>query len=102
MKKVNVSDVIKIQALIRGFLQRQKFKLLSVAFNKLFKREEYTETLGKGQHSDQLVAVTYHYKSSGAVYTGYMLKGLRESSGIMNWKDGSRYEGHWKDGLAHG
>lgn len=28
--------------------------------------------------------------------------GQRHGMGTLKWKDGSFYEGHWKDGNAHG
>ena len=35
---------------------------------------------------------------NGAVYKGQWTKeGLREGKGIQLWKDGSKYEGYWKD-----
>jgi hypothetical protein len=66
--------VVKLQARIRGFLQRRKYKIMTgqmqMANGIYFKQEEYKETLGQGQLSDKLVSTTYTYQCTGAVYKG--------------------------------
>ena len=38
-----------------------------------------------------------------AVYHGeWTREGLREGKGVQIWKDGSKYEGYWKDDQANG
>ena len=38
-----------------------------------------------------------------AVYAGqWTPDGLREGKGVQCWKDGSKYEGYWKNDQAHG
>ena len=40
---------------------------------------------------------------NGAVYEGQWTKeGLREGRGLQVWKDGSKYEGYWRDDMANG
>lgn len=40
---------------------------------------------------------------NGAIYHGQWTKeGLREGKGIQLWKDGSKYEGYWKNDQANG
>jgi len=31
-----------------------------------------------------------------------MRGGFREGQGTMQWTDGAKYEGQWKEGFAHG
>ena len=40
----------------------------------------------------------FYELDNGAVYHGQWTKnGLREGKGIQVWKDGSKYEGYWKN-----
>ena len=40
---------------------------------------------------------------NGSIYHGQWTKeGLREGKGIQIWKDGSKYEGYWKNDQANG
>jgi len=37
-----------------------------------------------------------------SVYTGEWLSGMRHGAGILNWDDGSTYEGLWKNNMSEG
>ena len=68
------SKVIKIQALIRGFLMKKKYvssKLHRDGTSKYFKADEAKETLSKNIYKEDapLETRTHIYKS-GAVYQG--------------------------------
>jgi hypothetical protein len=41
---------------------------------------------------------------SGAIYQGEWneFDNQRDGRGIQIWPNGSRYDGYWKDGMAHG
>lgn len=40
---------------------------------------------------------------NGAIYVGEWTKeGLRHGKGLQIWKDGSKYEGYWKNDMANG
>ena len=39
---------------------------------------------------------------NGAVYEGEVVDGKREGYGVCSWKDGSKYEGEWKNDKANG
>lgn len=40
---------------------------------------------------------------NGAIYVGEWTKdGLRHGRGLQIWKDGSKYEGYWKNDMANG
>ena len=40
---------------------------------------------------------------NGAIYQGQWTKeGLRHGKGVQVWKDGSKYEGYWKNDMANG
>ena len=65
--------VIRLQSLVRGFLQRRKYRILRLTCevqSKYFKSEEAKETLN-GQYRDNssLEYKSYTYRT-GAVYTG--------------------------------
>ena len=103
-------QVMRLQALVRGFLQRRKYRVMT---NKIhmtngiyFKREELFETLqNKDQKYDQSLpqkTTRYVYKSTGASYDGQMRGGFRDGRGTMTWSDGAKYEGEWKMGYASG
>ena len=84
--------------MIRGFLQRRKYKVLKVSTeinSKYFKSDEAKETLsGKWNEKAPLVKRTHTYKT-GAIYTGQWLGGMRQGQGTMVWPDNARYEGQW-------
>jgi 1-phosphatidylinositol-4-phosphate 5-kinase len=44
---------------------------------------------------------SYTY-TSGAVYEGQWLGGLRHGKGSMTWLDGTTFEGHWEFNAAYG
>ena len=97
--------IIKVQSLVRGFLDRRRFKKLGDLINQnaslYFKKEELMETVGKNFYADKnLKQVTYTYKTTGAKYQGTMLGGFRHGEGKMEWGDGAKYEGEWDHGFA--
>lgn len=63
----------RLQAVVRGYLQRRKYRIQKVASDmasKYFKAEEALETLtGNYKRDAALKSKSYTYKS-GAVYTG--------------------------------
>lgn len=72
--------LIRVQAIIRGYLQRRKYRIQKVASDmasKYFKAEEALETLtGNFKRDAALKQKIYTYKS-GAVYNGQWKGGLR-------------------------
>lgn len=97
--------IIAAQALIRGYLQRRKYKILKLnceVQSKYFKSDEAKETLsGTYQDSARLVQRMYTY-STDAVYNGQWKGGLRHGQGQMVWADQARYEGEWQYNQACG
>jgi len=95
--------------MIRGYLQRRKYRVLSQKIQMTngiyFKREELFETLqNKEQKFDENAPaknVRYVY-STGAIYNGMMKGGFRDGRGVMTWPDTAKYEGEWKMGYACG
>ena len=70
----NSKTIIKLQALVRGYLQKRKYKVQQMVVDlktKYFKLEESRETLSPQQFNENLPTVVkkYTYKS-GAVYNG--------------------------------
>lgn len=108
---MNIDDtlrVIRVQAMVRGFLERRRYrvKLITVLqAQKYFKTEEARETLANAQKFNDALPVesrTHTYACTGAVYTGQWKGGFRHGHGEMLWSDGSRYVGSWDMGLASG
>ncbi len=92
--------VVKIQALIRRFLQRRKYKVRQINMEKkakYFKVEESKETVNFEPFNQNapLVHRKYTYKT-GAIYSGQWKGGLRHGQGVMTWPDGAKYEGMWE------
>ena len=100
----NVATIIRVQALIRGFMQRRKYKIRIASYKKTkyFKAEESKETLN-GIYSENLPTErrSYTYKT-GAVYTGEWKGGMRHGNGTMKWPDGAKYSGSWLFNAAAG
>jgi hypothetical protein len=65
---------------------------------KYFTREEFWETVGNKQANGH----EYRYKTSGAIYSGEWMGGLRNGHGKMQWIDGAYFEGSWVLGRAEG
>lgn len=94
----NMLRIVRVQSLIRGFLQRRKYRIMKLTCevqSKYFKSDEAKETLG-GTYQDntRLENRVYTYRT-GAVYTGQWKGGLRHGNGNMVWVDAARYEGDW-------
>lgn len=90
--------IVRVQSLIRGFLQRRKYRILKLTCevqSKYFKSDEAKETLnGAYRDNARLEHKVYTYRT-GAVYTGQWKGGLRHGKGTMVWVDSARYEGDW-------
>lgn len=97
--------ITRVQALIRGFLQRRKYKVKQLNFDKktkYFKADENKETLaGTYSQASPIEKRTHTYKT-GAVYSGDWKGGLRHGHGLMKWADGAVYEGEWAFNSASG
>ena len=96
--------VVKLQSTIRGFLQRIKFQRLRNQYNA--KKTKYFTTTESRQTVTQTTILrptfaTFRY-STGAVYEGDWLGGLRHGTGKMTWPDGTYYLGKWAFNAAHG
>ena len=105
---MNLFKAVKmLQARVRGFLQKKRYKALrieaSYAQNQ-FKSEEFNETVAARINSEGKKGIykKYTYKCTKAVYEGLWNGNFRDGYGIMMWLDGARYEGNWKMGMARG
>ena len=90
--------LVRVQARIKGWLQRRKYRIMLISSNvasKYFKTEEASESLrGKFNGEQKLRQDVFNY-STGAQYQGQWLGGLRHGFGQMMWPDGAKYEGEW-------
>lgn len=102
--------IIKVQAMVRGFLQRKRFGKIKhnvqlIDCTRFFKPLEMLETLQESEKFNgdtPLEEKTYTYTSTNAVYTGQMSGGFRHGQGTMTWSSGAKYEGQWSKGEASG
>ena len=73
MAQENLHKIVRVQSLIRGFLQRRKYRIMKLTCevqSKYFKSDEAKETLNGAYHDNaRLVNKVYTYRT-GAVYTG--------------------------------
>ena len=79
-----------MQALIKGFLQRRRYRIKCLdkeMHSKYFKSDEARETL-QGWYRDnaRVEHKSYTYRT-GAVYSGQWKGGLRHGKGTMLWAD---------------
>ena len=56
----------------------------------------------KIENQNVLNYISRRKKFKDGQYEGIIINGKRELRGIMNYKDGSKYEGQWKDDKRHG
>lgn len=66
-----------------------------------------TETFGNGdvyvgEYSRDAFNGQGELTTRGGKYKGSFKAGVREGLGSMHYKNGCRYEGHWKNGRLHG
>ena len=92
--------ISRIQALVRSYIERKKYKSRMMAINsriKYFKAEESSETVSRRmfKQNEPLKTKKYVY-STGAVYDGTWKGGLRHGIGTMKWPDGASYTGKWE------
>lgn len=110
VKRSEQSDLdmlIKVQALVRGFIQRRKYRVLQLTVDgasKYFKVDEAHETVASRKKFDQNAPLKnkVHTYRTGAIYTGQWKGGLRHGQGTMVWADNARYEGGWQLNSACG
>ena len=80
--------IIRVQSIIRGFIQRKKYKeeQSNLNFGLYFNQPEAKETLTKDKFNPvaPLVRRTHNYPS-GAVYVGEWKGGMRFGKGLMIW-----------------
>jgi len=105
----SVVQIVYLQAMVRGFLERRKYKVRVTSLksgNRYFKDKENKETLDPTNSfvdiKDKGVQVRDYRYSTGGYYNGEWLGGLRHGKGKMQWKDGAYYEGQWEYGIACG
>ena len=100
-----IIGLIKVQSLIRGFLQRKVYKLerfRNEGTTKYFKGMESYETLTGVYNKNKPIELKAYTYKTGAVYNGQWKGGLRHGNGTMVWTDGAKYEGEWSYNQAHG
>jgi len=86
----------RVQSLVRGFLQRKKYRIQKThneGTTKYFKAKESEETLGGVYEKNAPVQLKQHTYKTGAIFNGQWKGGLRHGNGTMTWADGARYEG---------
>ena len=101
----NVITLIRVQALIKGFIQRRRFRIQRhnmIGQSKYFKASEASETLTGVFDQDAPIETRDHIYTTGAVYSGQWKGGMRHGLGKMKWADGASYEGEWQLNTAHG
>jgi hypothetical protein len=98
--------LIRVQALVRRFLQRRKYKVALLQHDtssKYFRALEAHETITNQKFDENKPLQTRkHTYATGAVYQGQWKGGLRHGQGTMIWPDNARYEGEWHLNAAHG
>eukprot|EP00347_Sterkiella_histriomuscorum_P011298 403372988 len=108
---VDVYMVIKLQALIRGYLRRKIYKgfMAQQAYTKqeqkYFTESEAQETIKFKPFQPSLKRLKrspYTYQCSQAVYDGEWCGNLRDGFGTMSWADGAQYIGNWSFNRACG
>ena len=103
-----MSNLIRLQYMIRGFLARSAYKRHRTDYeskkSQYFTREEGAETLDNTKPFDlnQKHVFRKHTYKSGAHYEGQWKGGMRHGAGTMTWPDGTKYEGTWDYNAAHG
>ena len=71
----------------------------------IFTEKEFWETISPSKiynPDEKRIKRKYVYSLSGAIYEGDWLGGFRDGYGKMIWKDGTEYEGYWRDNRASG
>ena len=97
---------VRLQAIVRGFLERRRYRVMKMTCDvqsKYFKQDEAKETLqGSFKGHDTPLTNRVHTYTTGAVYVGQWMGGMRHGQGKMTWKDGASYEGQWQFNMACG
>ena len=92
--------LIRVQSLIRGWIQRRKYKVKQIDnlnSSQYFKQSEAKETLTGAMFDPNAPIETRFFEySTGAVYEGQCIGGMRHGKGKMAWSDGASYDGDWQ------
>ena len=101
----SMMTIIRVQSLMRGFLQRRAYrvqKFRNEGTTKYFKEQESNETLGGIYEKNSPIQLKQYTYKTGAIYNGQWKGGIRHGNGTMIWTDGARYEGEWSYNMASG
>lgn len=84
IKRLDILMIVKLQALIRRYLQMKKYRVLVTKLqqvsNSYFKREEFYETLSnqvRPSEKDEWSLIRRHDYKTGAMYVGEWKGGFR-------------------------
>ena len=97
-------QVVRMQALVRQFLQRRQFNYLIEQMRKRQCKHFYAKDFLSSNicNLSQPLVTKQRALGSGATYSGQFLGGLRHGTGKMTWPDGTTYEGQWEYNAAYG
>jgi hypothetical protein len=99
---MELSKLIRFQAIVRGFLARRNVELIQPPEGKYFSRAESLETAKGVYKRNRPFETRSHNYETGASYKGGWQGGLRHGKGAMIWADQGRYEGQWQFNQACG
>ena len=125
----NLRRIVKIQSYFKGILSRRKISLIQnqSSLHSSTVKQNWSSTSESQVYSNKTVSEVevklglfdyskYHFIQDGpiikkpcmkseyeVIYKGeWNLLNKREGKGIQIWKDGSKYEGYWKNDMANG
>ena len=85
LSATELAKIQRIQALIRSWLQRRKYQIRKSAYlsSAVYFKEDAKETATNSKVATTVEQRSYTFKSTGAIYTGDWLGGIRNGRGLI-------------------
>ena len=104
---IELGLIVRLQSLVRGYMVRKTYateikEIKRMAYQKKNHKAKFVPKVKENNDPPKIITVEKYKILEEGFYSGTLCNGMKVGKGIMEWKDGSKYDGEWKDNKAHG